>query len=264
MRDDFSKRVADSLAKRVGNRCSNPDCRKRTSGPHTQDDRAVNIGVAAYITAAAPGGPRYDVARTPAERKAAANGIWLCQSCAKLIDNDAGKFTAELLLQWKSQAEEEARKGVASSIGDSRVSDRDALLECRAWFDRPALQDSLRGCGNYGGFVAALDDLISLLNTGSVRGKEVTKRRNEFESEQWRESLEQVYHDLRELREFYRTMVSEARIDETQCRCKYGQISMRIDDKKVMLIYNLNQLLQRAGIKPIRSSGGAANAHSVT
>jgi hypothetical protein len=252
MRDDFSKRVADTLAKRVGNRCSNPACRKRTSGPHSEDDKAVNIGVAAHITAAAPGGPRYNSGLTQAERKRAGNGIWLCQSCAKLIDNDADTFTVELLLEWKSRAEDEARKGVASSIGDSRVSDRDALMECRAWFDRPALQDSLRGCGYYAGFVAALDELMSLLNTGSVRGQAVTKRRSEFDSEQWRALLEQVYHHIRKLREFYRTMVRAGRIDETQCRCKYNDISMKIDDDKAVILSNFNQLLQGAGIKPIR------------
>jgi hypothetical protein len=229
MRDEFPKRVADTLAKRVGNRCSNPDCRKQTSGPHTEDDKAVNIGVAAHITAAASGGPRYDASRTQAERKGVGNGIWLCQSCGKLIDNDADKFTVELLLAWKTQAEAEAGKDVASSIGDSRISDRDALMEYRAWFDRPALQDSLRGCGYYVGFVTALDELISLVNTGAVNRKEVTKRRSEFENEQWRESLEQVYHAIRELREFYRTMVREGRIDESKCKCEYFEISIEID-----------------------------------
>jgi hypothetical protein len=158
----------------------------------------------------------------------------------------------ELLLEWKGRAENEARKGVASSVGESRVSDRDALLECRAWFDRPALQDSLQGCGKYEGFVAALDELVSLLNTGSVRGQAVTKRRSEFDSEQWRESLEQVYHDIRELREFYRTMVRDGRIDETKCRCGHSGISRKIDTIKFMIITNFNQILQAAGIKPIR------------
>jgi hypothetical protein len=256
MRDEFPKRVADTLAKRVGNRCSNPDCRKQTSGPHTEDDKAVNIGVAAHITAAASGGPRYDVLRTQAERKWVGNGIWLCQSCAKLIDNDADKFTVDLLLAWKSRAEAEAAKGVASSIGDSRISDRDALIEYRAWFDRPALQDSLQGCGYYAGFVAALDELISLVNTGAVSGKAMTKRRSDFEDEQWRESLERVYHAIRELREFYRTMVRSGCIDEMKCRCSCSVTSMIIDNKKFKIIYDFNEILQWASIKPIYPMSG--------
>jgi MYXO-CTERM domain-containing protein len=46
MRDDFPRPVVETLAKRVGNRCSNPTCRKRTSGPHTDNDKALNVGVA--------------------------------------------------------------------------------------------------------------------------------------------------------------------------------------------------------------------------
>jgi hypothetical protein len=56
MRDDFPKAVVETLAKRVGNRCSNPGCRKRTSGPHTGDEKALNVGVAAHVIAASPSG----------------------------------------------------------------------------------------------------------------------------------------------------------------------------------------------------------------
>ncbi len=49
MRDEFPRVIVETLAKRVGNRCSNPTCRKRTSGPHTEDDKALNLGVAATV-----------------------------------------------------------------------------------------------------------------------------------------------------------------------------------------------------------------------
>jgi hypothetical protein len=116
MRDDFPKAVAETLAKRVGNRCSNPGCRKRTSGPHTQDDKALNVGVAAHITAASPGGPRYGPSLTPEQRRGIGNGIWLCQSCAKLVDNDEARYTKEMLLQWKQDAEQEALREVETTI----------------------------------------------------------------------------------------------------------------------------------------------------
>ena len=82
MRDDFPRIVVETLAKRVGNRCSNPGCRKLTSGPHTDDEKSLNVGVAAHVTAASAGGPRYDASLTAEERKDIGNGIWLCQSCA--------------------------------------------------------------------------------------------------------------------------------------------------------------------------------------
>lgn len=104
-RDDFPKRIQDALAKRVGVRCSNPACRKSTAGPRAESDRSVNIGVAAHITAASPGGPRFDSTLTHEQRQDADNGIWLCQNCAKLVDNDTTKYDTEILRNWKRTAE---------------------------------------------------------------------------------------------------------------------------------------------------------------
>jgi hypothetical protein len=114
MRDDFPKSVVEKLAKRVGNRCSNPDCRKLTSGPHTEESKVINIGVAAHITAASPGGPRFNAGLSQSQRKGIENGIWLCQSCAKLIDNDEKRFPDRLLLQWKVHAEQQAFQEIRS------------------------------------------------------------------------------------------------------------------------------------------------------
>lgn len=85
MRDEFPTKTKELLARRVGFRCSNPKCRKATSGPDSTGTKAVSIGVAAHIAAASKGGPRFDAASTQDERMAATNGIWLCQSCAKLF-----------------------------------------------------------------------------------------------------------------------------------------------------------------------------------
>jgi hypothetical protein len=100
----------------VGFLCSNPDCQAPTSGPQITNSKSVNVGVAAHITAAAQGGPRYDSTLTPEERAAITNGIWLCQNCAKLIDNDAIRYSADLLRQWKSTAEQEALNLVGKSV----------------------------------------------------------------------------------------------------------------------------------------------------
>ena len=111
-RDDFSKPVKEALAKRVGCRCSNPSCRKLTSGPHKDPKKSVNIGVAAHITAAAPEGPRYTDNLSSEERSAIENGIWLCQNCGKLIDSDEQKYPVALLLEWKRDAEQRASSEV--------------------------------------------------------------------------------------------------------------------------------------------------------
>ena len=34
-RDDFSQKTIDRLCERVGGKCSNPNCRRETKGPHS-------------------------------------------------------------------------------------------------------------------------------------------------------------------------------------------------------------------------------------
>ena len=40
----------------------------------------------------------------PSDSVARNHGIWLCQSCSKLIDSDENHYTVALLHQWKKQA----------------------------------------------------------------------------------------------------------------------------------------------------------------
>lgn len=112
VRDEFPKAVKETLAKRVGQHCSNPGCRKSTVGPHNHPDMSVNVGVAAHITSAADGGPRYDPALTPKQRSAIGNAIWLCQTCAKLIDSDSSRYTVDMICEWKKQAESLVRQNI--------------------------------------------------------------------------------------------------------------------------------------------------------
>ncbi len=127
MADDFSEPVKRVLATRVGNLCSNPECRALTSGPQENPAKALNIGVAAHITAASAGGPRYDPQLLPEERSSPSNGVWLCQNCAKLVDNDPTRFTVDLLQKWKAAAESEARK----RVGKTATVDASASLELK-------------------------------------------------------------------------------------------------------------------------------------
>ncbi|UVM25022.1 NACHT domain-containing NTPase [Pseudomonas sp. B21-021] len=65
------------------------------------------------------------------------NGIWMCQSCSKLIDSDDSRFTVALLHEWKSKAIQRALDAIAGgeSLGSVRPAD---LLD-------DADQDFLRG-----------------------------------------------------------------------------------------------------------------------
>jgi hypothetical protein len=78
--------------------------------------KALNLGVAAHITAASAGGPRYDATLSSEQRSAASNGIWLCQNCAKLIDNDGARFTTELLRAWVLAAHDRALNVIGKSV----------------------------------------------------------------------------------------------------------------------------------------------------
>jgi len=114
MRDDFTEEVKRIVANRV-TRCSNPDCRRPTSGPQVDPTKYVNVGVAAHITAASPGGKRYDASLSPEHRKHPNNAIWLCQYCAKLIDSDELRFSVSVLHGWKRAAEAEAFARLAAT-----------------------------------------------------------------------------------------------------------------------------------------------------
>ncbi|TXI70344.1 MAG: hypothetical protein E6Q41_01530 [Cyclobacteriaceae bacterium] len=139
-RDDFTKPTIEILAKRVAYICSNPDCKRTTIGANEEVDKATNIGIAAHITAASEGGPRYDARLKEDQRKHIDNGIWLCSNCAALIDRDVKKFTVDLLNKWKSDAEAESRKKLNGGMitlpnGRPRL-DVDLLLKSRGRMNR--------------------------------------------------------------------------------------------------------------------------------
>lgn len=115
-RDDFSQEVKDELARRVNFRCSNPGCWAQTSGPRTDVTKSVSVGVAAHITAASPGGKRFNSNISKKERSSITNGIWLCQICAKRVDNDEENFETLLLQQWKKISEKYATEQLGKPI----------------------------------------------------------------------------------------------------------------------------------------------------
>ena len=63
----FSKSTREILAKRAGQTCSNPYCRRPTTGPHTEDNKSVDVGEAAHIRGAHPGSKRYESSMNPIE-----------------------------------------------------------------------------------------------------------------------------------------------------------------------------------------------------
>lgn len=115
-RDGFSVRVKNAVAARAGWHCSFDGCPKLTVGPSDESSTAVtNIGVAAHISAAAPGGRRYRAEMSKEERAGIDNAVWLCADHASLIDRDEKTYSIDVLHAMKRR--HEAACGMAVRTG---------------------------------------------------------------------------------------------------------------------------------------------------
>lgn len=74
-RDDFSAAVKRLIAEQAGFCCAYPNCMAPTSGPTMDGTGSVNVGVAAHISGAAQGGPRYDSTMSTEQRSSVWNGF---------------------------------------------------------------------------------------------------------------------------------------------------------------------------------------------
>jgi hypothetical protein len=179
-RDEFSGRDKWVLAKRVGLRCSNPRCRKLTAGPNDAEARSTSIGVAAHITAAAPGGPRYSHELSVEQRKSLKNAIWLCQSCARLVDDDMEHYSIATLHEWKAQTEQATRAELESSYSAALVPRREPAAIGYAKVLLPEVDASFQYVGSsssgitvdYSVYPFVIEELISVgaLSVAVVRG----------------------------------------------------------------------------------------------
>ena len=197
-RDDFSIQTKDLLSKKVGMKCSNPNCRKVTCAANSNSKKYTNIGVASHICAASKGGPRYESGMSSEERKSFENGIWLCQSCSKLIDSDIGIYTKDLLFTWKNIAEQYAMVEIQTTVPPKDyLEDKDLIkffIEC---FDRSAFQDDIYQEGHMENFSKAIEDTIITLNTGILRNRngDILKKSNGksfIKNPLWREKLNTI------------------------------------------------------------------------
>jgi hypothetical protein len=113
-RDEFTDNVRRRIGDRAGYRCSNPTCRRLTTGPDPKDSAGSRrSGRAAHICAAAAQGPRYDPGQSTQERRHAENGIWLCAVCADVVDQNVDGYPVDALQAWKVQAERSAAREMA-------------------------------------------------------------------------------------------------------------------------------------------------------
>ena len=243
-RDDFSPATKELLANRVGRKCSNPACRKLTCGANEDPQKVTSIGVAAHICAAAKGGPRYDATMTSQERKSFENGIWLCQSCSKLIDTDVVRYTKETLLSWKQIAEQLTIIEIETPAPVQTLEhDKELIQFFVQCFDRPAFQDDIFQEGRMEDFDKAIEDTIIALNTGVLRTRDGTllkqaQGKSAIQNPIWREKFELISDMLASLRR--RLKLAE----KDRAYSKYGtgeDISYCFSDHKLAEWFNLTR-----------------------
>lgn len=148
-RDEFSGPIKKALKERAAFICSNPNCKVMTIAPSEKDNEKVQyIGKAAHITAAAAGGPRYDKNLSPEDRMSIDNAIFLCSSCADMIDKNQGIDHLSLKLrEWKESHEQWVRDNLNKRIdvhsNEQKEHDKLIFLKADAIFDENVLEKIL-------------------------------------------------------------------------------------------------------------------------
>src|SRR5262245_35421173 len=63
------------------------------------------------------------------ERSSGENAIWLCQRCAKAVDDDPVRYTTGLLHEWKTNAESRAREAIEKGSAHADPTMLRSILE---------------------------------------------------------------------------------------------------------------------------------------
>ncbi len=113
MREDFSPRTIREIAQKAMYICARCLC---LTGYGTSEGKARTIADAAHMKAASGKGPRAGSTVTPRQLKSAANGIWLCKVCHKIIDDDPTYFDESRLRSMKTAHEDVIRRIVGKDL----------------------------------------------------------------------------------------------------------------------------------------------------
>lgn len=111
MSHEFLPAVKKHLRTAVGFYCSAPHCGKQTNVFNRERLLEQYDGDAAHIYGANPGSARYADLPSGWKRDGAENGIWLCATCHRQVDQNAVLFPGALLEWWKEWAEEAHESG---------------------------------------------------------------------------------------------------------------------------------------------------------
>lgn len=93
------------LCTRSGNRCAMPECHKILVVDATENDRESLAAQMAHIKGEKLKSPRYDSTMTDTQRNSYDNRILVCNTCHKVIDDQANTYTVEKLHEIKIEHE---------------------------------------------------------------------------------------------------------------------------------------------------------------
>lgn len=102
---EFTPTTKRLLAQRVAYTCSNPMCRRLTIKAHPTEEKVTLRGEAGHINSVGIDGPRYISTILDKDIKSFKNGIWLCEFCHGLVDDEHSTHTDTLLNKWKTETE---------------------------------------------------------------------------------------------------------------------------------------------------------------
>jgi hypothetical protein len=193
------------------------------------------------------------------------NGIWLCQKCAKLIDDDETHYTSDLLRQWKKLSEEATRLAIESGTnGATLKADIELLRFYAQCFDRPAFQDPFQQEGSMEAFDRAIEDTITALNTGCLRSRDgvVLQRargKKYISNSDWRDALDTMVDILRAIRSRYNFAVHNGELQlstETNGNVFYvirdQQLSTWMDNSRLEILEIFSGICDEAGLPQLQ------------
>lgn len=116
---------------RSSGQCSYPECGEYLVVPsRARSDMPKNVAKIGHITAASPGGPRYDASLTTEERRAEANLILLCGTHHDAVDAQLEFHTVKWLREAKEQHIKRLARGNRYAMG--QVGFKDLQMVCDA------------------------------------------------------------------------------------------------------------------------------------
>jgi hypothetical protein len=124
-RVEFTNSTKCRIAARSGYRCAYLNCDRATAGPGATPNDVSITGEAAHIWSATEGGPRGQGGLTEADLRHTQNGIWLCRTHAKIVDEKRGvHFPAALLMSYRD-------------LHEARIArEQQGIARRMAWIDR--------------------------------------------------------------------------------------------------------------------------------